>query len=55
VPKVIQITPLPARRNSNPGPGVPSTFTSGSQQIQTIKVGVNYLFYLTPTPVVAKY
>jgi outer membrane immunogenic protein len=40
---------------SNPGPGLPLTFTSNSQQIQTVKVGVNYLFNLGPTPVVAKY
>jgi outer membrane immunogenic protein len=35
--------------------GLPLTFTSNSQQIQTVKVGVNYLFNLGPTPVVAKY
>jgi outer membrane immunogenic protein len=40
---------------SNLGPGLPASFTSGSQQIQTVKVGVNYLFWLSPTPVVAKY
>jgi len=35
--------------------GLPLTFTSNSQQIQTIKVGVNYLFNLAPAPVVARY
>jgi outer membrane immunogenic protein len=47
---------------SNPGAvspsgvvGLPRTFTSNSQQISTVKVGVNYLFNLGPTPVVAKY
>ena len=48
---------------SNPGAaslfavavGQPLTFTSNSQQIQTIKVGINYLFNLAPAPVVAKY
>lgn len=34
---------------SNPGPGLPLSFTSGRQQIQTIKVGVNYLFSVSPT------
>jgi outer membrane immunogenic protein len=40
---------------SIPGPGLPNSFSSGGQQIQTVKVGVNYLFNWGPTPVVAKY
>jgi len=40
---------------SNLGPGLPFSFTSNSQQISTVKVGVNYLFNLGPTPVVARY
>jgi outer membrane immunogenic protein len=41
--------------NPVPGGGLPASFTSNSQQISTVKVGLNYLFYVTPTPVVARY
>jgi outer membrane immunogenic protein len=41
--------------NINPNTNLPNAFTSGSQQISTVKVGVNYLFGAAQAPLVARY